>query len=253
MQYLDLRYTNDEIERRMSSRYGPCQSDTRLFASSLRLAATHQPTMQVSTSPPLLSTNTNTLTTPTAILPTSDILINNNSSSSTSGTPSTTSTTPPQRLHWVSVLRILLAICIVYYHTIRLADGYHHNLSIPIPRGTSGSPERWSLSIIKQLQRGVLQAGLNLVRIARSLALYDDIARGLASLSAVDMALNWWIDGWDGWIVLHVGRHLCRALDGDETQEPRGHGAGAFMEAARELRVRLARDRDTVQYRHRVM
>ena len=176
MQYLDLRYTNDEIERRMSSRYGPCQSDTRLFASSLRLAATHQPTMQVSTSPPLLSTNTNTLTTPTAIVPTSDILINNNSSS-TSGTPSTTSTTPPpQRLHWVSVLRILLAICIVYYHTIRLADGYHHNLSIPIPRGMSGSPERWSLSIIKQLQRGVLQAGLNLVRIARSLSMISLVA-----------------------------------------------------------------------------
>lgn len=179
MQYLDLRYTNDEIERRMSSRYGPCQSDTRSFASSLRLAATHQPTnqqtMQVSTSPPLLSTNTNTLTTPTAIVPTSDILINN-SSSSTSGTPSTTSTTPPQRLHWVSVLRILLAICIVYYHTIRLADGYHHNLSIPIPRGTSGSPERWSLSIIKQLQRGVLQAGLNLVRIARSLSMISLVA-----------------------------------------------------------------------------
>lgn len=61
-------------------------------------------------------------------------------------------------IHWVYVVRIVLSICLIYYHNHRLVDSYRHNLNIEIPT------DYFTLqSLIKQSQRMALQAGLNLV------------------------------------------------------------------------------------------
>ena len=63
-------------------------------------------------------------------------------------------------------VRLVLSICIVWYHNNRMADSYKHNIMLPRPPGNAGDPERWVQSLIKQTQRSILQAGLNLVRTA---------------------------------------------------------------------------------------
>lgn len=64
-------------------------------------------------------------------------------------------------VYWVYVVRIILSVCLIYYHNHRLVDSYRHNLNIEIPL------DYFTLqSLIKQSQRMVLQAGLNLVCIS---------------------------------------------------------------------------------------
>ena len=63
-----------------------------------------------------------------------------------------------ETLYWVYIVRIVLSICLIYYHNHRLVDSYRHNLNIEIP------PDYFTLqSLIKASQRMALQAGLNLV------------------------------------------------------------------------------------------
>jgi len=59
--------------------------------------------------------------------------------------------------YWVFAVRIVLSLCLIFYHNHRLSDSYRHNLSIEI------SDDNETLrSLIKASQRTVLQAGLNL-------------------------------------------------------------------------------------------
>lgn len=63
-------------------------------------------------------------------------------------------------IYWIYAVRIILSICLIYYHNHRMVDSYRHNLSLNIP------DEYDTLrSLIKAGQRAVLQAGLNLVNI----------------------------------------------------------------------------------------
>jgi hypothetical protein len=62
-------------------------------------------------------------------------------------------------LYWVYVVRIVLSVCLIYYHNHRLVDSYKHNLSLEIT-----DDHETLRSLIKACQRTVLQAGLNLVR-----------------------------------------------------------------------------------------
>ena len=63
-----------------------------------------------------------------------------------------------ETLHWVNMIRLVLALCLIYYHNHRIVDSYKYNMTIVIP-----DEYTTLLSLIKASQRTTLQVGLNLV------------------------------------------------------------------------------------------
>lgn len=69
------------------------------------------------------------------------------------------------RVNWIITVRIVLAICLIYYHNHRLFDNYRHNMQISLD-----FDEDINLLIgVRTTQRAVLQAGLNLVSFKEKL------------------------------------------------------------------------------------
>lgn len=76
----------------------------------------------------------------------------------TSDTPLPTKQPKHEILYWVNNVRVILCLCLVYYHNHRLLDSYAYNIDFEIPE------EYYTLiSMIKLSNRITVQVGLNLV------------------------------------------------------------------------------------------
>jgi hypothetical protein len=60
--------------------------------------------------------------------------------------------------HWIVSIRIILSLCLIYYHNNRLLDAFPHNMKL-----SWSDKDEWLFIMINSMQRSVLQAGLNLV------------------------------------------------------------------------------------------
>ena len=69
-----------------------------------------------------------------------------------------------QVVNWIFSVRIVLSVCLIYYHNHRLFDMYRHNMSIQLD-----FDEDINLLVgVRATQRAVLQAGLNLVFVIKN-------------------------------------------------------------------------------------
>jgi len=60
--------------------------------------------------------------------------------------------------NWITTVRIVLSVCLIYYHTNRLFDAFPHNMAL-----SWNDRDEWFFTMVNSMQRSVLQAGLNLV------------------------------------------------------------------------------------------
>lgn len=89
-------------------------------------------------------------------------------------------------LHWVNLVRVVLSVCLIYYHTHRLVDSYRYNLGFRIP------DEYFTLqSLIKASQRFVLQAGLNLFMAVAGISAYFTLRKRRTRLFQIAFKRSW--------------------------------------------------------------